>query len=130
MSKQSASKVVAHKVATTGKKVGNAKKPAKNQMISTWNEVNEMTVAEFVANTDRLDLDKLVNYKADPYFVKADVKKAHPKEAFFIPVEGIEGKTHKFMGQSDAMAIGSFVERDPIVAILQLIAYRRGNPYI
>ena len=111
---------------------GNAKKqPKGNAMIASWDELRKMTIGEFEQSIDRLDLDKLVDYKADTYYVKADKRKEHPKEALFIPLnEPVGDKTHKFIGQTDAIAIGDFATANPMVAVLTEIAYRRGNPYI
>lgn len=134
MTKQTPPKVATSKKVApkNGKQTtGNAKKVAKNTKISSWDEIRNMTVAEFEANIDRLDFDALVNYKADTYYVKADSKKEHPKEAYFVPlVEPVGDKTHKFIGQTDAVADARFVYASPIEAIIQKIAYLKGNPYI
>lgn len=140
MTKQSSTGVVvkaANKDSKKDKPVGNGKQkptkqPANNAMISTWSELRGMTIGEFEKSLDRLDLDKLVDYKADTYYVKADkVKKEHPKEALFIPLVVKDGdKTHKFVGQTDAVAVSRFSYAKPIESILWHIAYLKGNPYI
>lgn len=133
MTKQSAAKVVVKMTKPAGKQTtkGNTKKVAKNTKIASWDELRNMTIGEFEQSIDRLDLDKLVNYKADTYYVKADKRKEHPKEALFIPLnEPVGDKTHKFIGQTDAVAIGNFAVASPILAVLTQIAYVQGNPYI
>ena len=59
-----------------------AKKVAKNDLITSWDEVKGMTVEDFEANLHRIDFlaDDMPLVKAEVYHNNGDVAKKHPKE--------------------------------------------------